>query len=173
MNLIPQFSTALITLMAEHNLTQVNAAKISGLARNIIVRFARGDQWPNHKHIAAVMLLANNAEERGTLIRALQGDIAAAAGADRYKVSEDTDAALMQVPLDLVRLVEGAILLAHTSRTGKVALEAVIDSLTPEILRTAALDSDAVAFQARPKSVRKNVSAPSARPSFPPRSKAS
>ena len=159
--------------MAEHNLTQVAAAKITGLSRNIIVRFARGDQWPNHEHIAAVMLLANNADERETLVRALQGDIAAAAGVDRFTVSEGTGASLMQVPADLVQLVEGAILLAQTSRTGKITLESVIDSLTPEILRTAAIDFDAATVQGRTKFGRKNGDAPLVRSSLPPRSKAS
>lgn len=170
MNLTPQFSAVLVELIARRNLTQVAAAEITGISRNVLVRLARGEQWPNHEHISAVARLAAQDSDRTDLVSALQGDVAAAAGLDRFKVAEDGKTALVEVPSSMVDMVEGVVLLGKTSPTGRIAIESVVESLTPAILRKEALDFDTKRLIAKP---RKNGSAPSYRTSLPPRSKAS
>lgn len=172
--LTPLFSTALAELIARNNLTQVSAAKVAQLSRNIICRLVRGEQWPNHEHIAAVVRIAKTDADRTQLIEALQSDVAAAAGVDRFQVAESDGMVLLRVPSAEADLIERVLMLARVSPSGKLAVSAVVDSMTPEVLRNEAVNFDAARLGSQPSPrSRKNTGAPTARPSLPPKPKAS
>lgn len=170
-NLAPLFSATLCELMASRGITQVRAAELTGIGRNILVRLASGVQWPHADHLAAVAKLATTDEERQRLVDAIASDCAAASGVNRFRVADSGGEVLVRVPAHLQSLVEGALLLGQTNPTGLAALEGVVNSLLPAVVRTQALDFDTAA--ARTAKRRKNTGAPTARPSLPPKPKAS
>lgn len=172
--LTPLFSAALAELIARNNLTQVSAAQVAQLSRNIICRLVRGEQWPNHEHIAAVVRLAKQEEDRRQLIEALQSDVAAAGGVDRFQVAESGGVVLLRVPSDEAELIERVLLLARVSPSGKLAVSAVVDSMIPAVLRNEAGNYDSARLGRQPSTrPRKNAGAPTARLSLPPKPKAS
>lgn len=174
-NFAPLFSAALCDLMASHGHTQVRAAEITGIGRNILVRLSSGEQWPHAEHLAAVAKLATSPDERRRLLDAITSDCAAASGIDRFAVSEDDGHVMLRVPRKFARLVEDALLLMQTNPTGAIALDGVVKSLLPGVIRTEALNCDIAEYRKASKSSksRKNTGAPTARPSLPPRAKAS
>lgn len=169
MNHAPQFCATLVHLLAEHGLTRLAAADKAGLSRPVFTRLIRGEQWPQPDQLAAISKLASDDAERRTLLDAIAADIAEEIGVSRFVVAEDDGGSLLRVPTKDAALISDLALLVGTDPTARVMLETMV----PAYLRKICRDADATELRKPGRATRKNTGAPTARPSLPPRAKAS
>lgn len=169
MNLAPQFCATLVHLLAEHGLTRLAAADKAGLSRPVFTRLIRGEQWPQPDQLAAISNLATTDAERRALLDGIAADIAEELGVSRFVVAEDDGGSLLRVPPKDAALISDVALLIGTDATARVMLETMV----PTYLRKICRDADAEELRKPMRSPRKNTGAPTARPSLPPRAKAS
>lgn len=124
-NRCPQFSAALQDILESRGLTQLAAAKISGLSRQILIRFLRGSQWPQPEHIGKVFQLADSPDEKSQLLNAINGDIAAAAGLPRFGCVADGGEILIRVPENQRAVIDRLIFLYTTDGTVRIVLDSI------------------------------------------------